>query len=185
MGDVEDHEIFPSRPMKSSNVTSGYSRFGKMDFDDLMFSNGNGYEPMAAYGRSKLANLLFTYELQRRFDKAGIDSYALAAHPGGAKINPSSNDSSAVSISLMAKLVFLIVNPLRQSPAMGALPTLRVAVDPETKSGEYFGLDGFMEIRGHPVRVKSHRSSPSIHDAHRLWEISEELTSVHYHWKIT
>ncbi len=150
-------------------VSSMAHRFGQMDFDDLQWEK-KAYKPSPAYGQSKLANLLFTYELQRRLTAAGKETLAVAAHPGWTETNLQRHSGAAS-----------FLNPyFAQSQSMGALPTLRAAVDPHVTGGDYYGPNGFMEIRGHPVRVQSNDASHNLADAHRLWQVSEELTGVTY-----
>jgi NAD(P)-dependent dehydrogenase (short-subunit alcohol dehydrogenase family) len=151
----------------------GHRIRSRIDFDDLGFTRG--YSRVAAYGRSKLANLLFTYELQRRLAQADSSTLALAAHPGG------SNTELARNSPLVVRAVTTVLGPLvAQSPAMGALPTLRAATDPDVAGGQYYGPGGFREVRGYPVLVAS---SPRSHEADtqlRLWTVSEDLTGVTY-----
>jgi NAD(P)-dependent dehydrogenase (short-subunit alcohol dehydrogenase family) len=154
-------------------VSSAGHRAGAMDFLNLMFEDGEGYSRYSAYSRSKLANLLFTYELQRRFEEAGYNAFATAAHPGGS--NTGSVDH-VPGVRLLRQLLGWVV----QSAAMGALPTLRAAVDPEIKGGEYFGPGGFKEQRGYPILVQSSEASYNLKDAKRLWKVSEELTGVEF-----
>ena len=158
------------------NVSSGAHILGSMDFDNLMYEDGKGYSGSRAYGRSKLANLLFTYELQRRFEANGINARALAAHPGGSKTNL----QNEVSKQWYMKLILPFMNMMMQDSAMGALPTLRAAADPNANGGEYYGPGGFMEQRGYPVVVQSNAASHNETDAQRLWEVSEQLTGIHY-----
>lgn len=157
------------------NVSSNAHRWGEMDFDNLMYENGD-YAPTPAYGRSKLANLLFTYELQRRFEAAGANAMVLAAHPGVAATNLANHLINRWYFKLLMPLMPLI----SQNAAMGALPTIRAAVDPQAKGGQYYGPNGRREMRGYPVVVTSNEASHNVEDAKRLWEISEELTGVHY-----
>ena len=146
-------------------VSSVGHRMGRIRFDDLQ--SEKRYSRAGAYGQSKLANLLFTYELQRRL--AGTDTVALAAHPGG----------SASELSRhMPNLVQLAFKPLEQSTEMGALPTLRAATDPGAAGGEYYGPGGFAELRGFPEAVNSNDRSHDDAVARRLWSVSEELTGV-------
>lgn len=105
------------------NVSSGAHRFGEMDFDNLMFENQDAYTPMKAYGRSKLANLLFTYELQRRFEALGAKTMATAAHPGISETNLA-NHMVPGWVMPVARPLFAL---MMQSAAMGALPTIRAA----------------------------------------------------------
>ncbi len=159
------------------NVSSAGHRMGSMDFDDLMFEDGKGYSGRNAYGRSKLANLLFTYELQRRFEAAGADAEALAAHPGGSNTNLGNHLVEGWYIKPFAPLLMRVVT---QSSAMGALPTIRAALDPDAQGGQYYGPGGFMEQRGYPVVVQSNDASHNTADAQSLWQVSKELTGVDF-----
>lgn len=154
------------------NVSSTGHTMGKMDFDNFMYEDGEGYSRFEAYGRSKLANLLFTYELDRRFQNASIDAIAVAAHPG------SSNTSLGRMWWFKILKIFLFL--IMQSAAMGALPTLRAAVDPDVKGAEYYGPGGRGERKGYPVRVESNEASHNEEDAKKLWEVSENLTGVKF-----
>jgi NAD(P)-dependent dehydrogenase (short-subunit alcohol dehydrogenase family) len=157
-------------------VSSVGHRSGEMDFDDLMFEGGRGYRGQRVYGRSKLANLLFTYELQRRLEARGVDVIATAAHPGGSNTDLARHVENRWYFRLMRPLFEVVA----QSAAMGALPSLRAAVDPDVKGGDYYGPEGFMESAGYPVLVQSSEASRSLEDARKLWEVSEELTEVQY-----
>jgi NAD(P)-dependent dehydrogenase (short-subunit alcohol dehydrogenase family) len=163
------------------NVSSGAHRNGVMDFDNLQYEDGKGYTPSKAYGRSKLANLLFTYELQRKLEASGSDTIALAAHPGIAMTN--------LARHMEGRLLFKILIPLfkrmAQDQAMGALPQLRASVDPGVKGSEYYGPDGKREWKGYPVVVQSNEASHNQQDAARLWEESERLTGVKFEFKKT
>lgn len=157
-------------------VSSQAHRFGKMDFDDLM--GERRYSAWGAYGQSKLANLLFTSELQRRIDIAGIPLKALAAHPGFARTNLQSvgpreryGERATAVTSVMNRL-------LAQSAEMGALPQLFAATAPELPGGSYIGPDGFLEQRGHPTIVGRSAAAQDASAARRLWQVSEELTGV-------
>ncbi len=162
-------EVDGSRIVTVSSV--GHRIRSKIDLDDL--NAEQGYNRVAAYGRSKLANLLFTYELQRRLSATGAKTSALAAHPGGSDTDLGRHIPGAGVLSPL-------LTWMAQSAAMGALPTLRAATDPAATGGQYYGPDGFMETRGHPVVVES---SDRSHDAElqlRLWTASEGLTGVSY-----
>lgn len=158
------------------NVSSTGHRFGEMHFDNLMFEGGNDYSPMKAYGRSKLSNLLFTYEAQRRFEAMGVGAIAVAAHPG--------MSDTHLADHLFNKFPFILMRPFSglavQSAAMGALPNIRACVDPEVTGGQYFGPDGKREAKGWPVLVESSEASHNEEDAQKLWEISEELTGIQF-----
>lgn len=156
------------------NVSSNAHRFGEMDFNDLMYENGDGYSPMGAYGRSKLANLLFTKELQRRFDAAGINALAVSAHPGISATNLANHMTNRWYF----KILLPLFGWMMQSAAMGALPTIRAAVDTAVTGGQYFGPDGSKERRGYPVLVASNAAAHNADDAQKLWQVSEQLTGV-------
>ena len=156
------------------NVSSGAHKRGEMDFDNLQFENGRDYSPMKAYGRSKLSNLLFTYELQRKFESAGKGTMAVAAHPGVARTNL----GRYMEGKLLYKLMYPLFKWISQDQIMGALPQIRASVDPDVKGGEYYGPDGRNEMKGYPVIVQSNEASHSQMDATKLWEESERLTGV-------
>jgi len=149
-------------------VSSVAHLMGKIDFADLNWEKG--YKAQAAYGQSKLANLLFTYELQRRLAAAGKDTLAVAAHPGWTDTN----------LQTHAKAVKFMNRFFAQNALMGALPTLYAATEPSVHGAEYFGPSGFMEMNGPPKKVKSNRRSHDRNVAERLWNVSEELTGVHF-----
>ncbi len=158
------------------NVSSKVYRKGKMDFDDFGYQSGAGFTRFRAYTRSKLANLLFTCELDRRFRKARINAKAVAVHPGY-----SYTDFGRAGIFRVIKIVFYpLVVLVTQNSARGALPSLRASVDPEVKGGEFFGPGGIWEIKGSPVKLSSNGASPGTKDARLLWEISEKLTGINY-----
>jgi NAD(P)-dependent dehydrogenase (short-subunit alcohol dehydrogenase family) len=150
-------------------VSSQGHRFVRgIRFDDLQWENG--YSRVGAYGQAKLANLLFTYELQRRLQ--GTNTIAVAAHPGGSRTELTRN------LPPLVAAVTRLAEPLFQSAEMGALPTLRAATDPGVLGGQYFGPDGFGEQRGYPKVVASSEASHDTDAQRRLWAVSEELTSV-------
>jgi len=151
-------------------VASDAHRIGKIRLDDLNWEHGD-YQRWRAYGQSKLANLLFTLELQRRLNEAGSDIRAFAAHPGYAATKLQQRTENVVQNAVMA-----IGNRLlAQSDAMGALPTLYAAAH-ELPGGSYVGPDGFREQRGHPTLVSASAAAADPETATRLWELSEELT---------
>jgi NAD(P)-dependent dehydrogenase (short-subunit alcohol dehydrogenase family) len=150
---------------------------GVMRFDDLQFESG--YRADDAYAQSKLANLLFTYELTRRLTQAGALTAALAAHPGLARTALFRWDPLSTRV-LLARALRPFTFWLLQSARKGALPTLRAATDPGARAGEYYGPGGRKEYTGYPVPVES---SPRSHDTEaqrQLWELSEQLTGVTY-----
>jgi NAD(P)-dependent dehydrogenase (short-subunit alcohol dehydrogenase family) len=153
-------------------------RLGRIDFDDLQ--SERGYGAWRAYGQSKLANLLFMNELQRRFERHGAKTIAVACHPGYAATQlqfagPILRQSS------FRKQVMTFGNRLfAQNATMGALPTLYAATAPDVRGGEYFGPDGPFEMGGHPKRVGMSARARDEALAARLWEVSERLTGVRY-----
>ncbi|MGH3553565.1 MAG: oxidoreductase, partial [Mycobacterium sp.] len=151
----------------------GHRLRAAIHFDDLQ--SERSYDRVAAYGQSKLANLLFTYELQRRLADQQKNTVAVAAHPGG------SNTELTRNLPWVLKPAAVALGPvLFQSPAMGALPTLRAATDPDVEGGQYYGPDGLGEQRGHPKLVSSSGQSHDEDLQRRLWTVSEELTGVKY-----
>jgi NAD(P)-dependent dehydrogenase (short-subunit alcohol dehydrogenase family) len=152
-------------------------RTGRIRFDDL--NADRGYHPSAAYGQSKLANLLFTYELQRRLAAAGSGTLAVAAHPGLARTGLLRHASGLPGAFMMAfKAIFGPV--LFQGPEDGAMPLLRAATDPAVQGGEYYGPSGFQELKGSPVRVESNPLSHDVALQQRFWQRSEQDTGVVY-----
>lgn len=162
-------------------VSSYAHRRGTINFADLQ--SERGYRAMTAYAQSKLANLLFTYELQRRLDAHSADMIALAAHPGTARTELMRHSPwlFRVVLSPSTKMLF---SWLVQDVDAGALPTLRAATDPNARGGQYYGPDGWNEFTGmHPVRVRSSARSYDVAVQKRLWDESEKLTGVHYDWE--
>ena len=146
-------------------VSSIGHKLGRMHFDDLQ--SERRYSRTGAYAQSKLSNLLFTYELQRRL--AGRKTIAVAAHPGGSSSELTRHQPGWLQAAF---------RPIEQDTDMGALPILRAATDPSVVGGQYFGPDGFLEMRGYPETVESTDRSHVIADQKRLWAVSEELTGV-------
>ncbi len=160
------------------NVSSNAHYFGKMRFDDLHWERG--YSKWRAYGQSKLANLLFTYELQSRLDAAGSGVLAAACHPGYAATNLQGAGARMVGSSSQERFWELSNRLLSQSAAMGALPTLYAAAAPQLRGGDYIGPDGWFAQAGHPTLA---RSSPRARDpvaAAKLWDVSESLTDTRF-----
>jgi NAD(P)-dependent dehydrogenase (short-subunit alcohol dehydrogenase family) len=162
-------------PVVGSRVVTvssmGHRIRADIHFDDLQWERG--YSRVGAYGQAKLANLLFTYELQRRLAPQGT-TIAVAAHPGGSRSELTRN------LPAWAGAVLTVIEPLFQGADMGALPTLRAATDPGVLGGQYYGPDGFGEQRGYPKVVASSAKSHDVDVQRRLWAVSEELTGVVY-----
>ena len=162
-------------PVPGSRVVTvsslGHRIRAQIHFDDLQWERS--YDRVAAYGQSKLANLMFTYELQRRLTAHGATTIAAAAHPGFADTDLVRNSPTA------ARLLAPVIAPfITQNPTMGALPTLRAATDPGVLGGQYYGPDGPGQTRGYPRPVTSSAQSYDVAIQQRLWALSEELTGV-------
>jgi NAD(P)-dependent dehydrogenase (short-subunit alcohol dehydrogenase family) len=158
-------------------VSSNGHRAGRMNFADLQ--SARHYQRMAAYGRSKLANLMFTYELQRRLSAAGAKTLALAAHPGTARTDLARH-MSGMAQGAMGSRWGALNSWWVQDAAMGALPTLRAATDPAAVGGTYYGPDGLFQLTGYPVVVTSSARSHNKEAQRRLWVESEQLTGITY-----
>ncbi|MGN9908257.1 oxidoreductase [Phytohabitans sp. LJ34] len=162
-------------------VSSIGHRFGAgtFNFDDPHFARGWVYtaRDRAAYFQSKLANLLFTYELQRRLAAAGAPTIAVAAHPGNARTE-FTRELDPVSRAVAGRWFRPLTWWLLQDPRVGALATLRAAVDPEARGGDFFGPPGRLQFTGHPVKIRSSPQSYEVAAQRRLWELSERSTGV-------
>jgi NAD(P)-dependent dehydrogenase (short-subunit alcohol dehydrogenase family) len=163
------------QPVPGSRVVTvssiGHRLRAAIHFDDLQWERS--YNRVSAYGQSKLANLLFTYELQRRLAPRGTTA-ALAAHPGGSRTELTRN------VPRLVAAVNAVLEPLYQGADRGALPTLRAATDPGVHGGQYYGPGGIGELRGYPKVVPSSDQSHDVKLQRRLWEVSEDLTGVVY-----
>jgi NAD(P)-dependent dehydrogenase (short-subunit alcohol dehydrogenase family) len=159
--------------------SSGAHEQGEMDFDDL--HREASYGKWGAYGQSKLANLLFAYELQRRLSAAGVeDTISLACHPGYADTNLQARGPEAEG-SAVKQLAMRAANAVFAQPAeRGALPLLYAATDPDAEGGEYVGPGGLFGMRGYPETQRSNDDSYDADLAARLWERSESETGVSY-----
>jgi NAD(P)-dependent dehydrogenase (short-subunit alcohol dehydrogenase family) len=158
-----------SKDSRVVSLSSIAHDWGDIYFDDLHFEKV--YSARKAYGQSKLACLMFAYELDSKLKKQNSSTLSVAAHPGVSTTNLGQHmPSFAIKISeIVAPLLF-------QIPERGALPTLRAALDPAVKGGEYFGPGGFREFKGNPVIVNSNAISKDKVKAQQLWEVSEKLT---------
>jgi NAD(P)-dependent dehydrogenase (short-subunit alcohol dehydrogenase family) len=159
-------------------VSSSAHLSGRMRFDDL--NSERSYSKWGAYGQSKLANLLFAYELQRRLAAAGSSAISAAAHPGFANTSLQLVGPQMEGSQFRIKLMSAVNRLMAQSAAMGALPQIYAATSPEVRGGDFIGPDGFMEQRGFPVKVKSSARSRDVAAASRLWVLSEQLTGISY-----
>lgn len=158
------------------NVSSMAHRMGTIQFDDLM--GEKRYSKWPAYGQAKLANLLFTYELERWLRKHGKKSIAVAAHPGYASTNLQGVGPAIEGSSFGAMVMSLGNFLLAQSAEMGALPQVYAAVHPDVKGGQFIGPDGLIEMTGFPTVVDSNAKSKDEAVAAKLWEVSQQLTHV-------
>jgi NAD(P)-dependent dehydrogenase (short-subunit alcohol dehydrogenase family) len=162
--------LLPVVTARVVTVSSKAHRWGRINLDDLNWQRRR-YRRWFAYGQSKLADLLFAYELQRRLQIAGSSVRSVAAHPGYAATELQSGIGSWADgiMSLGNRLI-------AQSAERGALPILYAAAMPDVRGGEFWGPDGPGELVGYPTRVGSSRSSRDGRTAVRLWERAEELT---------
>jgi len=146
---------------------------GAIHFDDLQWERR--YSGALAYAQSKLANLMFCYELHRRLSRSGAPLIAVTAHPGYTKSDLFRNMAKPVQAMMKFSDRFI-----GQDPAKGALPQLYAATMPDVRGGQYWGPDGFLEMAGHPTLVRSSKKSYDLQAQQRLWTVSEELTGVTY-----
>jgi NAD(P)-dependent dehydrogenase (short-subunit alcohol dehydrogenase family) len=150
-------------------TVSSYAHYlGRINFDDL--NSEKFYQKWLAYGQSKLANVIFGYELQRRIARNGDNPISVVVHPGYAATNLQHSS-----------WFFRALNPIMaQSQEMGALPTLYAATEPNIRGGEYIGPDGFFGQHGYPHVARSSRRSHDQETAKRLWQVSEGLTGIQF-----
>lgn len=153
-------------------VSSLMHRLGSIRFDDLDFVSRT-YRTWPSYSQSKLANLLFAKELQRRLDVAGLDIQSLAAHPGW----------THTELQRHSGFIEACTRVLAMSPEQGALPTLRAACDLDARGGEYYGPSGVGEVRGYPNKAFANAKAQDLEVAKRLWNESEKLTGVQFEWR--
>ncbi len=160
-------------------VSSATHIIGRIRFDDLQLEHA--YGKMRAYEQSKLANLLFAFELERRAEAARVKLISVACHPGYAATNLQAMGPRMQGSSVMETIWGLLNRFFALSAAVGALPTLYAAAAPDLRGGEYIGPDGLGQIWGaHPAKVECSAAARDAAAAARLWQISEQLTSVRY-----
>jgi len=160
------------------NVSSTMHKIGRMRFDDL--HGERSYGKWTAYGQSKLANLLFSYELQRRLAAKRATTISVASHPGYAATNLQFAGPRMQGSKLLEAGAGLLNRLVSQSAEMGALPSLYAATAADVQGGDYFGPGGFAEMWGSPRKVRSSARSHTASDAARLWAISEEATGIRF-----
>lgn len=158
-------------------VSSTVHRFSRLNLADLNYEHRR-YQRWRAYGQSKLANLMFALELQRRLSAAGLPIRSMAAHPGYA-----STELQGHTESFQDRLMALGNRIMAQSAEAGARSSLYAAVTPDLTGGSFIGPDGFVEIRGHPTAAKPSRSARDLELAAKLWDLSEQLTGVSYRFE--
>jgi NAD(P)-dependent dehydrogenase (short-subunit alcohol dehydrogenase family) len=151
------------------NVSSSAHKLGNINFDDLAWEKRK-YDPWKAYGDSKIANLYFTNELNKKLKENNLDTLTTAAHPGW----------TATELQRNSDIIQLLNNFLAMNITKGALPTLRAAIEVNLKGGEFFGPNGLFEIWGYPIEVQPNKLSKDESIAKKLWSISEELTGVKF-----
>jgi NAD(P)-dependent dehydrogenase (short-subunit alcohol dehydrogenase family) len=159
-------------------VSSGFHRLAQIRFDDPQWKQG--YSKWPAYGQSKVANLLFAYELQRRLAAKNAGVMSVAAHPGYASTNLQFAGPRMEGSSLAERMSAIGNRLFAQSAAMGALPELHAATADDVRGGDYYGPSGVGELWGAPRKVTSNAHSHDASVAARLWELSESLTGVRY-----
>ncbi len=152
-------------------VASMAHKYGKMDFDNPLFEHGK-YTKMGSYGRSKLSNLLFTYELARRVEAKHLDIRVMAAHPGVSNTEL----GRYMSKPLLMRPLFWMFSKIATTPYVGALPEIRACLDESARNGQYYGPCRKRKIKHQPVVVESNEASHSLEDATKLWDLSEQLT---------
>jgi NAD(P)-dependent dehydrogenase (short-subunit alcohol dehydrogenase family) len=165
-------------PARVVTVSSMLHRSGRLNRSDLM--GERRYRARTAYAQSKLANLLFCHQLQRRADAAGAALASLAAHPGWAATGLQSAASRMSGRDWQVPLVEAVNRVLAQPAEQGAWPSLRAAGDPDARGGQFYGPGGFAELRGHPRPVTPSGQALDEADAQWLWQRSVELTGVDY-----
>jgi NAD(P)-dependent dehydrogenase (short-subunit alcohol dehydrogenase family) len=159
------------------SLSSGAHHTGVIQFDDLAWEK-RPYRPWPAYSQSKLAMLMFAFELQRRSDAAGWGLLSNAAHPGFARTELIANGPGVNSP--MARISGVLGRLISQSAADGALPTLYAATSPDAVGGGYYGPSRMYEMKGPPKRARVAKQARDTAAAARLWEVSEDLTGVRF-----
>jgi NAD(P)-dependent dehydrogenase (short-subunit alcohol dehydrogenase family) len=169
-------QLLASAAPRVVTVASLAHRNGKIELDNLQ--GERSYTPWGAYGTSKLANILFAKELDRRARAAGSRLLSVAVHPGISVTNIIANGPGAKGPKML--VLKLLAPVLMQPDAAGALPTLYAATSADAQGGEYIGPDGFMEFKGSPVVVQPRANGLDTATGEKLWTVSEELTGVVY-----
>lgn len=163
------------------NVSSAAHRSGKIDFDDIM--KEKEYSRFSAYSQSKLANLLFTYELQRKLEEEAHSTISVGAHPGLAATNLVLSGPGYGRGRILKSIMSFFSKLISQSAEMGALPILYASISLDVDGGDYIGPGGFRGMRGYPKKEESSKESYDQEVAKKLWDISTELTKTKYNFK--
>ena len=151
-----------------------------INFDDI--NNENKYNRTEVYAQSKLANLLFAFELNRKFQEHNINSIALGVHPGYSATNLQSSGPSLGGASIFSRMYKISNFLVAQNVNKGALPLVYAAVASDVHGGDYIGPSGFRRMRGYPRRLKAKKTAYDEEAAKKLWAISEEKTGLHYNF---
>ncbi|GAA4006295.1 oxidoreductase [Allokutzneria multivorans] len=169
--------LMPAITERVVTLSSIGHRRGGLRVDDLNFELRR-YSPVTGYGQSKLANLLFAFELNRRLAKAGSEVLSVAAHPGFTKSELSNNMARARGSKVLERGADLVNQVISQDTVTGALPQLYAATMPDVRGGEYFGPGGVFELFGSPGRARASADARDQVLARRLWVVTAELTGV-------
>ncbi len=158
-------------------VSSIAHRGATLDFSNLNWEHD--YKPWPAYRRTKLANLLFAFELQRRLERAHASAVSIVVHPGVSNTNLFAAGPGQGG-GLLARIIPFFIALTAQSEAQGALPTLYAATSADAQGGHFYGPDGWRQMRGYPVEVRAEAPAYDESLAARLWQVSEEATGVRF-----
>ncbi len=161
------------------SISSMGHRFGRINFQNLNYESGR-YNKTMAYSNSKIANLYFGYELDRKLKEKGSKVLSIVAHPGWTRTNLQTAGGELDNSKGQIRFWNFMNNFFSQTVDMGILPQLRAAFDSEAKGGEYFSPEKFFHLRGYPIIKPSNKRSRNEKIAKRFWEVSEELTGVSY-----
>ena len=171
---------------KNSRIVTTSSlmhKYGKIYFENI---NLEGiYRGGKAYGQSKLANLLFAYELQRKIDQEGLDILSVASHPGYTATNLQLVRAEMTGSKGEKKIMKFVNRIFGQKIEIGVLPTLYAATAEDVKGGDYYGPSGFQELKGYPKKVESNDLSHNLEDAQKLWILSEKMTGIYFPFNFT
>ncbi len=159
-------------------MSSSVAVIGRIRFDDLQ--GAAGYNPWLAYAQSKLANLLFAFELARKVSVAELNLVSVAAHPGYSATNLQTSGPALRGSRLGVRGASAANRVFGQPDSQGALPVLYGATAPGARGGEYFGPGRLFGMRGQPERVRPPRAARDAETARRLWQVSEQLTGIHF-----